>query len=282
MKRLSLRPTNTPFENGGSEQRWIIDLNSSRRWRPILLPDFLDGEIRASLHVPTGWRDLPEIRLSYHEGPHGHGDSLEHFGRGASRWMGIAVQVALRLMEGDTRITSLDTRSKAAVSGHVLFLDEPEAHLHHSAVASIIRWCHRMIESGFNVLTATHREEFLHASGDTVTFVKVTRDMVVDAHFVNLSASGEETMWKTAATSVRTIPTAATSTLQELADEVGMHPAAALSLHRAILFVEGPLDEAVLDEYAGPALDAAGVTIIPIHGTKNLEGLSVVTCLGPV
>lgn len=52
-----------------------------------------------------------------------------------------------------------------------------------------------------------------------------------------------------------------------------MHPAAALSLQRAILFVEGPLDEAVLDEYAGPALDAAGVAIIPIHGTKNLEGL---------
>jgi hypothetical protein len=238
-----------------------------------LLPDFLDGEIRASLYVPTGWRDLPEIRLSYHEGPHGHGDSLEHFGRGASRWMGIAVQVALRLMEGHNRITSLDAESKAEVSGHVLFVDEPEAHLHHSAVASIIRWCHRMIECGFNVLTASHHEEFLRASGDAITFVKVTRDVVVDAHLVDLSVSGEETMWKTAATRVRTIPTAATSTLQELADEVGMHPAAALSLHRAILFVEGPLDEAVLDEYAGPALDAAGVTIIPIHGTKNLEGL---------
>jgi len=51
-----------------------------------------------------------------------------------------------------------------------------------------------------------------------------------------------------------------------------MHPATTLSLHRAILFVEGPLDEAVLDEYAGAALDVAGVTIIPIHGTKNLEG----------
>ena len=75
------------------------------------------------------------------------------------------------------------------------------------------------------------------------------------------------------ATTARTLLSAATPLLQELATEVGMHPAAALSLHRAILFVEGPLDEAVLDEYAGPALDAAGVTIIPIHGTKNLEGL---------
>jgi hypothetical protein len=71
----------------------------------------------------------------------------------------------------------------------------------------------------------------------------------------------------------RTVTTAATSTLQELADEVGMHPAAALSLHRAILFVEGTLDQAVLDEFAGGRLDAAGVSIIPIHGTRNLEGL---------
>ena len=56
-----------------------------------------------------------------------------------------------------------------------------------------------------------------------------------------------------------------------------------LTLHRAILFVEGPLDEAVLDEFAGLELDAAGVKILPVHGTKNLEGLvaaEVVTELG--
>jgi hypothetical protein len=112
-----------------------------------------------------------------------------------------------------------------------------------------------MVSCGFTVVAASHHEEFLRASGDEVTFVKVSRDV---------ESSG---------TTARTLLSAATPLLQELATEVGMHPAAALSLHRAILFVEGPLDEAVLDEYAGPALDAAGVTMIPIHGTKNLEGL---------
>lgn len=29
----------------------------------------------------------------------------------------------------------------------------------------------------------------------------------------------------------------------------------------------------MLDEFAGPALDVAGVTLIPIHGTRNLQGL---------
>ena len=112
-----------------------------------------------------------------------------------------------------------------------------------------------MVSCGFTVVAASHHEEFLRASGDEVTFVKVSRDV------------------ETSRTEARTLLSAATPLLQELAAEVGMHPAAALSLHRAILFVEGPLDEAVLDEYAGPQLDAAGVTVIPIHGTKNLEGL---------
>jgi hypothetical protein len=122
-----------------------------------------------------------------------------------------------------------------------------------------------MVHHGFTVVVASHHEEFLRAAGDTVTLVHVTRDPDL-VH-----------------TSARTLPTAATQRLQELASDVGLHPAAALSLHRAILFVEGPLDEAVLDEYGGLDLDAAGVKLIPIHGTKNLEGLvsaEVVTQLG--
>ena len=169
--------------------------------------------------------------------------------------MAIALQVALRVMEEDPQITALDVAGAKAFSGQVLFVDEPEAHLHPSAVASVVRWCQRMVSCGFTVLAASHHEEFLRASSDEVTFVKVSRDV------------------ESSRTTARTLLSAATPLLQELATEVGMHPATALSLHRAILFVEGPLDEAVLDEFAGPAFDAAGVTIIPIHGTRNLAGL---------
>jgi hypothetical protein len=112
-----------------------------------------------------------------------------------------------------------------------------------------------MAKSGFNLVVASHHEAFLRASGDDVRFVKISRDV------------------ESSSTQARTVLSTATPLLQELATEVGMHPATVLSLHRAILFVEGPLDRAVLDEYAGPALDAAGVLMIPIHGTKNLEGL---------
>jgi hypothetical protein len=169
--------------------------------------------------------------------------------------MAIAVQVALRVMEGDPQITALDVAGAKAFSGQVLFVDEPEAHLHPSAVASVVRWCQRVVSCGFTVLAASHHEEFLRASSDEVTFVKVSRDA------------------QSSFTQARTVHSTATPLLQELAREVGIHPATVLSLQRAILFVEGPLDQAVLDEYAAPALDSAGVLIIPIHGTKNLEGL---------
>jgi energy-coupling factor transporter ATP-binding protein EcfA2 len=231
-----------------------------------LLPDFLDGTFLAEFLLPTQWEDSPRVRLRFRE----RGDSAPHslgdFGRGASRWLGIAVQVALRIMDGDPKTKTLGIMGDKAFSGHVLLVDEPEAHLHPSAVASIVRWCQRMVSCGFNVMAASHHEEFLRASSEEVTFVKVSR------HDEAWSpGSGDD--WTRSFTKARALLSLTTSALQELADEIGMHPAAALSLHRAILFVEGPLDEAVLDEYAGHALDAAGVTIIPIHGTKNLEGL---------
>ena len=157
------------------------------------------------------------------------------------------------------------TARRGGFSGHVLLVDEPEAHLHPSAAASVVRWCQRMVEHGFTVMVGSHHEEFLRAASSDVTLVHINHDC------------------DRGATRARTLSTARTSLLQELASDVGMHPASALSLHRAILFVEGTLDEAVLDEYGGMELETAGVKILPIHGTKNLEGLvaaEVVTQLG--
>jgi energy-coupling factor transporter ATP-binding protein EcfA2 len=230
-----------------------------------LLPDFVDGSISAHVTAPTLWSDTPKVLLEYNQrGLTQCADLIDGAGHGAARWMAAAVQIALHLMEDYPGLMTLRDAGPRAFSGHVLLVDEPEAHLHPSAVASIVRWCHRMVYHGFTVIAASHHEEFLRAH-DNVTLVHVTRNPdLVD-------------------TSARTLPTATTLRLQDLARDIGLHPAAVLSLRRAILFVEGPLDEAVLDEYGHLDLDAAGVKIVPIHGTKNLEGLvtvEVVTELG--
>jgi hypothetical protein len=209
---------------------------------------------------------MPKVLLEFNQRNLGQcADLVDAAGEGAARWMAAAVQIALHLMAEHPELNTLRDLPDGAFSGHILLVDEPEAHLHPSAVASMVRWCHRMVSHGFTVIVASHHEEFLRTASERITLVRVTRD----------AADG--------VSNTETLPLPTTRQLLELADHVGMNPAAALSLQRAILFVEGPLDEAVLDEYGGFDLDAAGVKIVPIHGTKNLEGLvtaELVTGLG--
>jgi energy-coupling factor transporter ATP-binding protein EcfA2 len=218
-----------------------------------LLPDFVDGSIVAEVNDPREWGRARKIGLAFDERAGVEYQAVDVWGHGAARWMAAAVQIALRLLAQYPDLRTLRDAGPRAFSGYVLLVDEPEAHLHPAAVASAARWCQRMVGYGFTVVVATHHEEFLRAPGDDVALVHVAK-----VHW---------------GTTTRTLHSRRTAVLRELAADVGLHPATALSLHRAILFVEGTLDEAVLDEYGGLELDAAGIKIFPIHGTKNLEGL---------
>ena len=261
------------IQDADAEPMWRVRPEVSARLDQLaalatdLLPDFLDGSLRVTLDVPTDWGRAPLVRVQYQERvAGGQPHPLNEFGRGASRWLAIAVQVALHIMESDWVSSSMPRGAAKSYSGSVLLVDEPEAHLHPSAVASVVRWCQRMVDHGFQVIAASHHDEFLRGSNQETRFVHVSRD--VEA--ATVASGGADSRARTRA---RGVAIAATPVLRDLAAEVGMHPAVALSLHRGILFVEGTLDKAVLEEYAGPALDSAGVMIIPIHGTKNLEGL---------
>lgn len=229
------------------------------------LPDFVEGSIQGHVTAPELWDRLPRVILEFAEqGATQCADVVELAGSGAARWIAASIELALHfLREGVLSLGDRNTRGTG--SGHVLLLDEPEAHLHPGAVASIVRWCHRMNRHGMSVFVASHHEEFLRTPGPEARLVHVTRDP------------------DRVASRARALTSNAVSVLRELAEDVGLHPAAALSLQRAVLFVEGPLDVAVLDEYASLRFDALGILLVPIHGTKNLEGLvtgEVVTRLG--
>ena len=219
------------------------------------LPDFLDGTIQANVQVPTIWNDRLRMTLRYRDRESEKSDVVGSLGRGSARWVAAAIQIALHLIVSGRHSDSAEVLREENFSGYLLLLDEPEAHLHPLAVKSIIRWCHRMVASGFNIVVASHHEEFLRHSD-------------ADVAHVHISRSGNPPY-----THARTLLASATPLLQDAARDLGMHPAIVLSLFRGILFVEGPLDKAVLDEYASPALEAAGIAIVPIHGTRNLEGL---------
>lgn len=256
-----------PVSNDDSETTWRVppELEARLEWfsklATIFLPDFIDGSIYAQLDLPTRWGDKATISVMYHDHEHTDEfaervDTITELGRGSARWVANAIQVASHVLaHGDSLGKVPGEFGPKLFSGHVLFLDEPEAHLHASAVKSVVRWCRSMVALGFNVIVASHHEEFLRTDGPEIALVHVARDA------------------QPSTTRARALQSWALPVLHELADDVGMHPALVMSLHRAILFVEGPLDVAVLDEYAGPVFDTAGVAIIPIHGTKNLEGL---------
>lgn len=260
------------LESAGDSETWRVRPTILRRLEQLqalatdLLPDFLDGSIGVELSAPPFWPMQERVLVDYVERDRARRDMIDMVGQGVARWSAAAIQVALALMGDHPEAMTMRDIGPQPLSGRLLLVDEPEAHLHPSAVTSVVRWCRRMVSLGFTVIVASHHEEFLRAaSEDDLVLVQVTRE----------PGSGE--------TSARTLPSAATSRLLEVAREVGVHPASALSIHRAILFVEGPLDEAVLDEYAGLELDSAGVKVIPIHGTRNLEGLiavELVTGLG--
>lgn len=240
-----------PLPTATSENRWLekIDGSPTGTWRvrpeitstvaafatlaTAFLPDFIEGAVHASFDVPTGWDAKPEV--SVHFGNDRRSDYIPEVGSGSARWIAAAIQIALHVLKHRHEIargntTVLTGGVTASFSGHVLFIDEPEAHLHPSAVSSVVRWCQQMTQSGFNIVVASHHEEFLRSPIGEQTIVHVSRDP------------------STGHTKAAALASLKTERLLELAADVGMHPAAALSIQRAILFVEGQLDEAVLDE----------------------------------
>ena len=148
------------------------------------------------------------------------------------------------------------------VSGSVLLVDGPEAHLHPSAVAGCGSVVSPRSDCRFQVVATSHRK-FLRTTGSDVRFVKMTRgagtwtDVMGEVHDAVLTAPARCQLKR--------------PRVAELAAEVRHAPCWALSLHRGRLFVEGTLDEAVLD--STPDNRRRRGSDRPIHGTKNLEGL---------
>jgi hypothetical protein len=145
----------------------------------------------------------------------------------------------------------------------VYLVDEPEAHLHPKAVASVAQWLAKLAESASGVVVATHSTTVLDAPSEVATRVLVT--------------SGPN------GTLLRELRGQLATALEDVASELGLHPGELLLLTRLALFVEGPHDVAVLDEWFRADLQAAGVRLFPLHGVDNISYLvdsEVIAALG--
>jgi energy-coupling factor transporter ATP-binding protein EcfA2 len=223
-----------------------------------LLPDFVNGRIESHITAAHLWDVRRRVSIKFEEvGADQCSDQIESAGMGVSRWAAAALRVAMELVRRQPGLADGERMPADPLAGYFVFLDEPEAHLHHAAVSSVVQWCRRIISLGANVFVATHHEEFLRRVNGSDALLELTKPV------------------SPASSTITSISPDSVSALQELAVRVGVHPASVLSLRRAVLFVEGVLDVAVLDELYGRDLDRAGVLLVAMAGTRNLQGIPV-------
>jgi len=261
----------------------------ANRIAPTFVTDL--GQIRVNVLPLALWRDEPSrVRVAFEEG--GRRRDLAVLGSGVARWVAASLRLAGReLRAGDRLIRDergrpvveinkqraavetarLDPRIQSSVSLEphtpttpvTHLVDEPEAHLHPKAVASISEWLCGLADRGHQMVIATHHVGLVTALARRARLILVSKR-------------------------------AATSTLSEITDRVhggleranadlGLTAGELLLLMRFALFVEGPHDQAVLLAIFGNELAAAGIKLFPLHGIDNALAIvdsEVISSLG--
>jgi energy-coupling factor transporter ATP-binding protein EcfA2 len=256
-----------------------------------LAPTFVRdlGTIKIDLLPPSHWhQDTTRVRVSFDEGD-GRRD-LGLVGAGVSRWVAASLRLAaLELRQADRVVRDTDggvvsdSAQLAEVIGEsrkspiqqtairlelrppsapiVYLVDEPEAHLHPAAVASIAEWLGVLVDRGHEVIVATHHPALLTRLAGRGNVMRVTK---VDR-----------------TTELRDI----TASLQDGLDnaQLGLTAGDLLLMLRAALFVEGPHDQAVLLAMFSEMFAAAGVKLFPLHGIDHVSAIvesEVIEALG--
>jgi energy-coupling factor transporter ATP-binding protein EcfA2 len=215
---------------------------------------------------------------------------LRVVGAGTARWAAAAIRLACRRLESGRQVVA-DTsgrlidddderrpiireaysealaqmlvRLEPSSAPAVYIADEPESHLHPAALQSVRKWLTKLAETAAMVLVATHSPALLDSPSELIHRVLVLRD-------------GD-------ATKLRPMTGALGVELARVSETLGLTKGELLLMTRLALFVEGPHDQIILDEWFGQQLRAAGVRIFPVHGARHLPGLAeseIIAALG--
>lgn len=247
------------------------------------------GAIEIEVLPPTLWAAAPDrVRVVFREQT-GHTRDVTTLGSGLARWIATTLRVAgsrlvrarREFIDSSGRVLAdeeaIEARRLAfeAASGEqirlvpsttldeVVLVDEPEAHLHPRAVASVGVWLAELSDVALAVLVATHHPWFLG----------------LDRQRLHLVYCGR----REGSTALEDIGADLLQSLDRVKDDFGLTRADLLQLTRLALFVEGPHDVAVLEGLFGDELQAAGVRLFPIHGARNALALvtsEVIAALG--
>ena len=246
-------------------------------------PEFVtrQGTIGVEILPVSVWGGgLPRVRVTFTE-PGQETRDLKVVGAGTARWAAAAARLACRRLQAGSQVATDDAGAlvedeaekhrivslarsapltqqavhlEPSDAPAVYIADEPEAHLHPAALHSVRQWLTELAEKATTVLVATHSHALLDSTSELVNRVRVHRD--------------EE------GTRLRLMPGSLDEELGRFSEELGISRGELLLMTQLALFVEGPHDQIILDEWFGDVLRGAGIRVFPVHGVDNLPGLA--------
>ncbi len=141
----------------------------------------------------------------------------------------------------------------ATRSNTLLLVDEPEAHLHPRAVASVAHWLKELSGRTAGVVVASHHPSFFDLRGIGVRRTVLSK-RAGTSHLENWSDLTQEAA-------------------RDLAMDVGLSEGDLFLMSKYFLLVEGPHDAILLNAFYGDLFRNSGIRILPLHGLDRTKSL---------
>jgi hypothetical protein len=138
----------------------------------------------------------------------------------------------------------------------IITIDEPEVHLHPSAVSSILDWILRLEDLGATCVVATHS---LKVFDESAEFKGSTQ------RFVSGESALETANFRSFSNDASNLPTS-------IRKDLGISAGELYLLTKRVILVEGKQDVAFLEGYFEKELRETGAHLFPLFGTRNLGG----------
>jgi hypothetical protein len=154
----------------------------------------------------------------------------------------------------DPRIAGALDDTERAVRPRLMLIDEPERHLNASVVKDAAIWLQRRAREGrCQIIIATHSPAFLSCRGDDVRHIHVRR-VTNGLVYTTFTPSDDEA-------------------LADVAHEMQLDHGELFSLAATIVWVEGPMDLAVLRALCGDELRSRGAHVAMFGGLGNMRSI---------
>lgn len=244
-----------------------------------IAPNFLVEEgarVQISVVEPPLWPREGRLNIRYVR--HGRELALGDVGEGSRRWIAVTIREACRTLAAAHRETvvlpdgTLYRDTPAALdaalereeayplelesieyslppSPGLLIVDEPELHLHPTAVADVRRWLEQRANSGLQVIAATHAPQLLDVDSELAEHLYVTA-----------TPGG---------TAVARVGHKLIEYLEQAAVDNGLNIGDVLQLVRVLAVVEGKHDVEVIEHFYAEELRRSRALLLRLEGTGN-------------